>query len=281
MRNKNKQTSLFDTYLEVADSYENNKPRLFILLDEVLDWEALIPGRFYSAFYQKMGRPQEYSLVSVLKLLVLQRLFGYIADSQLLVTLRHSSEMRIFCELKKVPDAAKITRFKQDFQIYIAEVFENLVELTGPICRQMDAELANCLIFDTTGIESYVTENNPKFLNFKLAQAKAYAKSNPDFNLYQGVYTLMPGCALANSNVKRQYINGHFCYAQKAGILTNGLGIVRHIEFFDDSFETAHPEMPVGQRVDDSTKDKEIGDSKALLPILTDFKTAHPSLKYS
>ena len=156
MRNKNKQTSLFDTYLEVADSYENNKPRLFILLDKVLDWEALSPTRFYHAFYQRMGRPREYSLVSFLKLLILQRLFGYITDSQLLVTLRHSSEMRMFCELQKVPDAAKITRFKQDFQIYIAEVFENLVELTEPICRQMDAELADCLIFDTTGIESYV-----------------------------------------------------------------------------------------------------------------------------
>ncbi len=280
MRNKNKQISLFDTYQEVADSYENNKPKLFRLLDEELDWEALIPVRFYNAFYQRMGRPREYSLVSFLKLLVLQRLFGYIADSQLLVTLRHSSEMRMFCELKKVPDAAKITRFKQDFQIYIAEVFENLVELTEPICRQMDAELADCLIFDTTGIESYVTENNPKFLNTKLAQAKAYAKSNPDFNPYQGVYSLMPDCALANSNVKRQYINGHFCYAQKAGILTNGLGIVRRIELFDDGFKAAHPEMPVDHRENDPTKDKEIGDSKALLPILSDFKSSHPALKY-
>ena len=111
MRSKGAQVSLFDTYKDVADSYENNKPRLFRLLDELIDWDALIPQRFFCAFYQTMGRPRVYGLVSFLKMLILQRIFGYIADSQLLVTLRHSREMRDFCELKKVPDAAKLTRF--------------------------------------------------------------------------------------------------------------------------------------------------------------------------
>ena len=165
MRSKGAQVSLFDTYKDVADSYENNKPRLFRLLDELIDWDALIPQRFFCAFYQTMGRPRVYGLVSFLKMQILQRIFGYIADSQLLVTLRHSREMRDFCELKKVPDAAKLTRFKQEFQPYIKEIFDRLVELTEPICRQMDAELADCLVFDTTGIESHVAENNPKFLN--------------------------------------------------------------------------------------------------------------------
>ena len=228
MRNKRAQVSLFDTYKEVADSYEKNKPKLFRLLDEQINWEGMIPSRFFGAFYQRMGRPRAYSLVSFLKMLVLQRIFGYTEDSQLLLTLRHSSEMRDFCELTKVPDAAKITRFKQEFGIYIEEIFDVLVDRTEPICRRMDAELADCLVFDTTGIESYVAENNPKFLNGKLAQAKTFAKQNPGFDPYKGVYSLMPDTALANSNVKRQYINGHFCYAQKVGILTNGLGIVRH-----------------------------------------------------
>lgn len=39
MRNKRVQVSLFDTYKEVADSYENNKPKLFRLLDERINWE--------------------------------------------------------------------------------------------------------------------------------------------------------------------------------------------------------------------------------------------------
>lgn len=208
MRNRRAQVSLFDTYKEVTESYENNKPKLFRQLDELIEWETFIPARFFGAFHQKMGRPRVYSLVSFLKMLVLQRIFGYTEDSQLLLTLRHSSEMRDFCELKKVPDAAKITRFKQEFIVYIEEVFDTLVEQTEPICRQMDKELADCLVFDTTGIESYVSENNPKFLNGKLSQAKAFAKKNPGYDPYKGVYSLMPDTALANSNVKRQYING-------------------------------------------------------------------------
>ena len=281
MRKKLRQMSLFDTYQVVADSLENNKPRLFRLLDDVIDWEALIPARFHSAFYSHTGRPREYKLVSFLKMLILQRIFGYDADSLLLLTLRHSSEMRNFCELRKVPDASKLTRFKQEFQIYIEELFEKLVELTEPICRRMDAELADCLIYDTTGIESFVAENNPKFFNSKLNQAKYFAKKNPEYDPYRGVYSLMPECAAANSDVKRQYVNGHFCYAQKVAFLTNALGIIRHIDLFDEAFKQKHPEMQIEKRENDPDLDKEIGDSTSLFPILNDFQTAHSSLYYS
>ena len=33
------------------------------------------------------------------------------------------------------------------------------------------------------------------------------------------------------------------CYAHKAGMLTNGLGIVRRISFFDEDFRRKHPEV--------------------------------------
>ena len=234
MRNKSEQMSLFDTYKGVTASMEEDKPKLFRLLDEHIDWDTLVPARFYMAFYQNTGRPRKYPLVAFLKSLVLQKIFCYVNDSVLLVTLRHSREMRKFCGFSKVPDAAKLTRFKQDFLPYIMEVFERLVELTEPICREMDAELAGSLIYDTTGIESYVAENNPKFFSSKLRQAKLMAKTNPNTDPYRAVYGLLPDCAAASPAVKQQYINGHFCYAQKAGLLTNGLGIVRHIAFFDD-----------------------------------------------
>ena len=54
---------------------------------------------------------------------------------------------------------------------------------------------------------------------------------------------MMPESAAANPFVNQQYINGHFCYANKAGILTNGLGIVRGISFFDEEFKRRHPEV--------------------------------------
>ena len=280
MRNKSEQMSLFDTYKGVAASMEEDKPKLFRLLDEHIDWYTLVPARFYMAFYQNTGRPRKYPLVAFLKSLVLQKIFCYVNDSVLLVTLRHSREMRKFCGFSKVPDAAKLTRFKQDFLPYIMEVFERLVELTEPICREMDAELAGSLIYDTTGIESYVAENNPKFFSSKLRQAKLMAKTNPNTDPYRAVYGLLPDCAAASPAVKQQYINGHFCYAQKAGLLTNGLGIVRHIAFFDDAFKKSHPEIPIDKRTDNPDADKELGDSRTLLPVLRDFKLRHPGLHY-
>ena len=280
MRNKSVQMSLFDTYKGVAASMEEDKPKLFRLLDEHIDWDTLVPARFYMAFYQNTDRPRKYPLVAFLKSLVLQKIFCYVNDSVLLVTLRHSREMRKFCGFSKVPDAAKLTRFKQDFLPYIMEVFERLVELTEPICREMDAELAGSLIYDTTGIESYVAENNPKFFSSKLRQAKLMAKTNPNTDPYRAVYGLLPDCAAASPAVKQQYINGHFCYAQKAGLLTNGLGIVRHIAFFDDAFKKSHPEIPIDKRTDNPDADKELGDSRTLLPVLRDFKLRHPGLHY-
>ena len=280
MRNKSEQMSLFDTYKGVAASMEEDKPKLFRLLDEHIDWDTLVPARFYMAFYQNTGRPRKYPLVAFLKSLVLQKIFCYVNDSVLLVTLRHSREMRKFCGFSKVPDAAKLTRFKQDFLPYIMEVFERLGELTEPICREMDAELAGSLIYDTTGIESYVAENNPKFFSSKLRQAKLMAKTNPNTDPYRAVYGLLPDCAAASPAVKQQYINGHFCYAQKAGLLTNGLGIVRYIAFFDDAFKKSHPEIPIDKCTDNPDADKELGDSRTLLPVLRDFKLRHPGLHY-
>ena len=280
MREDCVQMSLYDTYKDVSANMENDKPKLFRLLDKYIDWDSLIPARFYLAFYQNTGRRRTYPLTAFLKALVLQKIFGYEKDSVLLVTLRHSREMRKFCGFQKVPDAAKLTRFKQDFLPYIMDVFEQLVELTEPICREMDAELSACLIYDTTGIESRVAENNPKFFSTKLRQAKAIAKTNPDMDPYRAVYGLLPDCAAANPAVKQQYINGHFCYAQKVGMLTNGLGIVRHIAFFDDAFKKSHPEIPIDKRTDNPDTDKEIGDSKTLLPVLRDFKGRHPNLRY-
>lgn len=281
MRKKCEQMSFFDTYRQVSQAQQEDQPKFFRLLNEHIDWTDIIPARFYTAFYQRLGRKRKYRLESFIKALVLQDIFGYVEDSQLLNTLLHSKEMRDFCEFTNVPDASKITRFKQEFGIYLQEIFDRLVDLTDPICHAMDAELADCLILDTTGIESYVTENNPKFMSTKLRQAKAFAKTSPSFDPYKGVYSLLPDHAASNSAVKQQYINGHFCYAQKAGIITNGLGIVRHVALFDEDFKKKHPEMELEKRSDNPDADKEIGDSTALKPLLSDFFRAHPSLTYS
>lgn len=157
--------------------------------------------------------------------------------------LKCCKEIRDFCEFTKVPDGSYFTRFKHDFCSFIADMFDRLVDITEPIYREFDAQKSDYLIFDTTGIELNVTENNPKFFNTKLKAAKKLAKSNPNYNPYISVYGLLPDITAVNSNIKQQYIDGHYCYAYKAGVLTNTLGIVRHITFFDDDFKSLHPEV--------------------------------------
>ena len=72
------------------------------------------------------------------------------------------------------------------------------------------------------------------------------------------------------------YINGHFCYAFKFGILTNGLGIVRDISFFNKDFLDAHPDIVVGNKSDSPDENKSLADSKALIPVPKDFFQKHP-----
>ena len=255
--------SLFDIYQNVEERLAQEKPELFKLLDEHLHWDEIIPQSFHQSFYKHYGRKRKYDLESFMRALLLQRLFHYVEDSQLLNTLRHSQEMRQYCGFVKVPDSSKLTRFKQDFCDHIRTVFEYLVGLTEPICFEMDKALANMLIYDTTGIESYVAENNPKFPRTKF-----------------GNFTEFSCVAASNPAVKKQYINGHFCFAQKAGVVTNGLGIVRHLELFDEDFKRRHPEMQIDKRTKHPEVDKEIGDSTSLKPILSDFFTTHPTFKY-
>ncbi len=89
--------------------------------------------------------------------------------------------MRDYCGFEKVPDAAKLTRFKQGFCEYIRDVFERLVDMTEPICAEMDKALADIRVYDTTGIESYVAENNPKFIGKMAGQSRSIARLDPSF----------------------------------------------------------------------------------------------------
>ena len=273
------QMSLSDTYDDVIEALEKNKPEFLQLLENHIDFENLISREFHLAFHKKFGRPREYCLESFIRAFVLQKCFGIPTDSLLINILRYSLELRDFCGFDKVPDASMLTRFRQDFVCYLKQMFDNLVELTDPICREIDPKKADYLIFDTTGIEANVAENNPKFFNSKLSQAKKLSKNNPQINPYALVYSLLPEVSQTNPLAKQQYINGHFCYAFKAGVLTNGLGIVRDISVFDESFKRNHPEV-ISKKTDNPQLDKEISDSISLKPVLHDFFKVHPKLSY-
>ena len=185
-------------------------------------------------------------------------------------------ELRDFCGFSKVPDAPLFTRFKQSFAGYIETMFQQMVDYTEPICQQIDSSLAKILAFDTSGIGLYVTENNPKTLHALIRKLKACYKNNPDVDPYKMAYGPMPSQAASCSDAKQQYINGHFCYADKFAILTNGLGIIRHITFLDNDLKAAHPLIIAEKKLDSPDEDKSIGDAASLKPVLSDFFSLHP-----
>lgn len=87
----------------------------------------------------------------------------------------------------------------------------------------------------------------------------------------------MPSRAASCPDAKQIYINEHFCYADKFAILTNSLGIVRHITFLDnEDFKSSHPELVIEKKTNSPDEDKSIGDASALVPILKDFFGQHP-----
>lgn len=279
MRKKNVQMSLFDIYNDVSEAVENKKPKVISLLEEHIDFENIIPQNFYRAFYSHYGRNNIYHLESYIRALLLQKILGIPTDKLLLDILKCSSELTAFCGFDKIPDGSALTRFKQRFTGSLAEMFENLVNATEPICREIDAKKSDYLIYDTTGIAFPVAENNPKYLNCILKETKKLVKKNPELNPYGAAYNLMPSESKTNPDARQQYINGHFCYAAKVGLLTNGLGILRHIAFFDDEFRKKHTEI-TEVKTDNPDSDKEIGDSKSLRPVLSDFRQLHPSFSF-
>lgn len=276
MATKYHQISLKETFSDCQDMFMDDVPSFFQLLEQHLDISLFIPQSFYNAFYQKLGRSRLYSLTGFLSALILQKIFSIPTDSLLILFLNLCKEFRDFCGFSKVPDAPLFTRFKLGFADHIELMFHQMVDYTEHICQQIDSSLAQILTFDTSGIELYVTENNPKTLNALIRKLKAYYKDNPDVDPYKMAYGLMPSQAASCPDAKQQYINGHFCYADKFAILTNGLGIIRHIAFLDNDFKAAHPEMPVEKKSDSPDEDKSIGDATALKPVLSDFFALHP-----
>lgn len=274
-----KQLSLAEIFSDCQEKFENDKYQFLSLLENTININEFIPISFRNHFYASTGRPRKYPLNAMIWALLLQRIFSIPTDTLLIIFLKYSKELREFCGFNKVPDASKITRFKQDFILDLQSMFNNLVDVTEPICKRIDKAKASMTIFDTSGIEAYVTENNPKFANRIISQLKSYKKSmklNDSYDPYKVAYCSMPSHASSNKEIKQLYINGHFCYVYKFGMITNGLGIVRDISFLNKDFLKAHPDIVIEQKTDSPNEDKSLHDAKAVIPVLKDFFNKHP-----
>lgn len=285
MLNYENQLNLGNIYKECSEIFKEQKPQLLNILENYLDLEKYIPFSFKKAFYANTGRPRGCSLYGYISALLLQKICNIPTDSLLILILNLSSELRSFCGIDKVPDASKWTRFKQDFCDYLQEMFINLVDVTEPICQAIDPVLANMDIYDTSSVESYVTENNPKYLNSTIQRIKNYYKFvKPDkdiseSDIYKQAYSSLPKTASSDSSIRKMYSNGHFCYGRKFGIITNGLGIPRHIDFFDNDFKAKHKNF-IFADTDNPDFDKSLADNKSLQPIFSDFFNLHPNFKH-
>ena len=276
------QLSLADIFSNCQDIYESDKPEFLSLLQSHIDLNEIVPASFRKRFYASTGRARKYTLFALLWALIIQRIFSIPTDSLLLIFLHYSRHLREFCGFDKVPDASKITRFKQDFLPELEDVFSRLVDLTEPICQAIDSSKASMTIFDSSGLEAWVTENNPKYANRIIKQLKAYAISkgfDDSFDPYKTAYASMPSHSAANPEIKQLYIDGHFCYAYKVGIVTNGLGIFRHIDFYNKAFFEKHPEITINKKSDSPDEDKSVHDARLLIPTLQDFFAAHPLIR--
>lgn len=278
-----KQLSLADVFEDCKQLFDEDKPEFLALLESHINLDDLIPFSFSNKYYASTGRPRKYHLHSMLWALIIQRLFSIDTDKLLILFLTYAKDIREFCGFYNgVPNVSRITRFKQDFLLELQAVFDRLVDLTEPICQAIDAEKASMTIFDSSGIEAFVTENNPKYANRIVKQLKAYAKANhfdDAYDPYKAAYASMPSHASANPAIKQLYANGHFCYVYKFGLVTNGLGIVRDIAFFNKTFFANHPEIVVEKKSDSPDEDKSVHDARLLLPVLGDFFETHPGIK--
>ena len=276
-----KQLTLAEIFEDCQNKFDNDKYQFLSLLDEAINLDEIVPVSFISHFYASTGRPRKHQLYPMLKALLIQRIFSIPTDTLLIVFLKFSQELRDFCGFDVVPDGSKFTRFKQDFLSDLQSMFDHLVDLTEPICQSLDPALASMTIFDTSGIEAWVTENNPKYANRIIKQLKAFKKSHnldDSYDPYKAAYGSMPTHAASNQAIQQMYINGHFCYAYKFGIITNGLGIVRDITFYNKDFLKKHPLINPKTFLGDAAFDainiykslfEEIGFQKAFIPLKT------------
>lgn len=274
-----RQLSLAEVFENCQNKFDNDKYQFLNLLNETIDLDEIVPVSFVTHFHASTGRPRKHQLYPMLKAFLIQRIFSIPTDTLLIIFLKYSQELRDFCGFDVVPDPSKFTRFKQDFLSDLQSMFDNLVDLTEPICQLIDSNLASMTIFDTSGIEAWVTENNPKYANKIIKQLKAFKKSNnldDSYDPYKAAYGSMPTHAASNPAIQQMYINGHFCYSYKFGIITNGLGIIRDITFYNKSFLITHPDIITEKKSDSPDEDKSLADSKALLPVLSDFFNKHP-----
>lgn len=73
-------------------------------------------------------------------------------------------------------------------------------------------------------LKCQVTINHIQLPHYKTVKAYAKAKGFDDsYDPCKAAHGSMPSHSATNPEIRQLYIDGHFCYAYKIGIVTNGL----------------------------------------------------------
>jgi len=275
--NDYQQLALFDQ-VSTLNNLSFEQPLKFLdLLKEHFHLASFIPNSFYNHYYSSLGTDRDYGLESMLSAFLIKNLLHIPTVSLLRIFIAFSPYIQDFCHFSSIPDESAFSRFKIVFEKDIHSLFDNMIPCILDICSSFDdmlpegdplKGLSSALIYDTSGLKPMVKENNPKTLSSEINRFKAFAKTINDknFNPYGAAYKNMPKFSAANPDFKLDFVNGHFGYFYKFGMLTNGLGIPLSIHFFDDDFYSTLPsdfETPEDQ--------KYCLDNASLRPVLSEF----------
>ena len=169
-----KQINFCDISTNFDKFYNQNQDDLLSLLNEFINISDFIPFTFYQNYYSKFGTKRDFTLESMLNAFIIKNILAIPSTDLLITFLSISSELRKFCGFLKVPHKSQFSRFKSDFLDDLNDLFNNLVDFTEVISQEINPFLSSILITDTTGIEAYVTENNPKFYQSQLKRSKVF-----------------------------------------------------------------------------------------------------------
>lgn len=142
----------------------------------------------------------------------------------------------------------KFTRFKQDFLLDLQVMFNHMLDLTEPICQKIDKQKASMLLFDTSGIEAWVTENNPKYANRIIKQLKTFKKANGldnSYDPYKAAYSSMPSHSSANPAIRQMYVNGHFFLCLQIRYFNKRTWHCQGYLLLQKNFIKSHPEIVI------------------------------------
>ena len=123
-----------------------------------------------------------------------------------------------------------------DLQLF----FDRLVDITEPICQEIDSVRASMSIYDSSGIEAFVAENNPKYANRIIKQLKSYAKVagyDKNYDPYKAAYRLMPSCASANPQIKQLLLTAISAMFSNLASLPMALVSLGYILYNEDFFK--------------------------------------------